>query len=435
MKKEAQKRYVVKMNQNTKQHVKAWRITDFIEKINNSYYKKELLKEITERLNNGEHPENFIILDKSFNIHKANKHIKVLKLNTVNGVKKLYHLGKPHSLYPNEKIIVFNNVFNTFSTLYTLFNQYKIRLDKSILKDTFTEIFNENEKLILEFTLFNEELDRSLDLIEDSKDRENLRVKKFSLLKELKENIETETKVAKDFIIIDKDIKDEGTLKKKMGEKKYKELVSVSPNKFTRYLITTIRPIVGVYNPEKNQIEILASNFIKKDGFDERQIDLKNVSHNSPFSVTIIAGITFLLGVYQMHCNKYDAHVIDEYEIDTYSTLLELDLDEDEDDDDDELDTEEAIEKSKIRIEEWQQTKEELEDLIQKNKEVAEVDDDTNRHNSNIPISVIKALRNADNRVQTHFDRAFEYNDFKEGTIEVVEEGCKEKIEELEEVI
>lgn len=432
MKKEVQKRYVVKMSQNTKQHVKAWRITDFIEKINNSYYKKELLKEITERLNNGESPENFIILDKSFNIHKANKHIKVLKLNTVNGVKKLYHLGKPYSLYPNEKIIVFNNVFNTFSTLYTLFNQYKIRLDKSILKDTFTEIFNGKEELILDFTLLNEELDHSLDLIEDPIDREDLRTKKVALIKKLEENIETEIKAAKDFIKIDKDIKDESTLKKKMDDKKYKELVSVSPNKFTRYLISTIRPIVGIYNPEKNQIETLASNFIKKDGVDERQIDLKNVSHNSPFSVTIAAGLTFLLGVYQMHCNKYDATAIDEDEIDTYSTLLELDLD---DEDDDESDTEEAIEKSEIRIEEWQQTKEELEELIQKNKEAAELDDDTNHHNDNIPISVIKALGHADNRVQNHFDRAFEDNDFKEGFIEVVEEGSEETEEDLDEVI
>lgn len=433
MQKETQKRYVVKMRQNTKQHVKAWRITDFIEKINNSYYKKELLKEITEKLNNGVNPENIIILDKSFNIHKANKNIKVLKLNTVNGVKKLYHLGKPYSLYPNEKIIVFNNVFDTFSTLYTLFNQYKVRLDKSILKDTFNEIFTEKEKLILEFTLLSEELDRSLDLIEDSIDRENLRGKKVALLKELKENIETETKAAKDFIKIDKDIKDEGSLKKRMGDKKYKDLASVSPNKFTRYLISTIRPIVGVYNPEKNQIEILASNFIKKDGFDERQIDLKNVSHNSPFSVTVIAGITFLLGLYQMHCNKYDAKAIDEEEIVTYSTLLELDLD--DDDDDDESDTEEAIEKSKIRIEDWQQTKEELEELIQKNKEVAELEDDTNHSNSNVPISVIKALGHAGNRVQTHFDKAFENNDFKDGFIEVVEEDSKEIKEELEEVI
>ncbi|KGR82750.1 hypothetical protein [Lysinibacillus odysseyi] len=435
MKKESQKRYVVKMRQNTKKHVKAWRITDFIEKINNSYYKKELLKEIIEKLNNGVNPENIIILDKSFNIHKANKNIKVLKLNTVNGVKKLYHLGKPYSLYPNEKIIVFNNVFITFSTLYTLFNQYKVKLNKSILKDTFNEIFTEKEKLILEFTLLSEELDRSLSLVEDSKDRENLRVKKVALLEELKENIETETKAAKDFIKIDKDIKDEGTLKKKMGDKKYKELASVSPNKFTRYLISTIRPIVGIYNPEKNQIEILASNFIKKDGFDERQIDLKNVSHNSPFSVTVIAGITFLLGLYQMHCNKYDAKAIDKEEVDTYSALLELDLDDDDDDDDDESDTEEAIEKSKIRIEEWLQTREELEELIQKNKEVAELEDDTNHNNSNVPISVIKALGHMENRVQTHFDKAFENNDFKDGFIEVAEEDSKEAREELEKVI
>ncbi|MFP3920026.1 hypothetical protein U5N28_19675, partial [Lysinibacillus telephonicus] len=292
----------------------------------------------------------------------------------------------------------------------------------------------EKEKLILEFTLLNEELDRSLELIEDSIDRENIRIKIVGLLKELKKCIETEIKAAKDFIKLDKDIKDEVMLKKKMGDKKYKELASVSPNKFSRYLISTIRPIVGVYNPEKNQIEILASNFIKKDGFDERQIDLKNVSHNSPFSVTIIAGITFLLGLYQMHCNKYDANAINEDEIDTYSTLLELDLD-DEDDDEDDSDTEDAIEKSKIRIEEWQQTKEELEDLIQKNKEVAELEDEMNHDDNYAPISVIKALGNADNRVQTHFDKAFENNDFKEGFIEVVEENSEETTEELDVVI
>lgn len=427
---DSRKRYVVKMRQKTKQHVKAWRITDFIEKVNNSYYKKELLKEIEDNLKNGINPENIVILDKSFDIHKANKDIKVLNLNTNIGVKKLYHLGKPYSLYPNKKIVICNNVFNTFSLLYTLFNQYKIKIHKSILKETITEIFSGEEKLVLDFKQLREELNQSLDLIEDATDKKYLNDKKETILKELKESIETEIKNAEAFIKIDSDIKNEDALKKKMKSVNYRELLSASPKRFTRYLISNVRPIVGIYNPDKNQIEILASNFIKKDGFDERQIDLKNVSHNSPFTVTIIAGVTLLMSVYQMHCNKYDANSINTNEVDTESAMLELNLDVE----DDESQTEEVIEKSKVLIEEWQQTKDELNKLLQENLEVPELSVAATQNDVDIPFSVINSLTNAEKKVQNHFDKAFENNDFKDGVIEVEEEEEKD-LERIDEVI
>lgn len=423
-----EKRYVVKLGQKTNKPVKAWRVTDFIEKVNNSYYKKELLKEIEERLYQGEDPKNIIILDKSFNIHKAYKGLGIIKMNTSGGAKHLYHLGKPYSLYPNEKIIITNNIYGTFSTLYKLFNKYKVKLDKASLKDILKEAFkNPND---LKFGVLNVELEQALEAVGDIKDINNLKDKVYELTNELKLNIEFELKQAQQFLQLDDEIKNSYDLEKRLKDtkdKKYKDLLNSFPNKFARYFVSTIRPIVGVYNPQKNIIEILASNFIKKDGHDERQIDLKSVTHNSPFTVVIIGGITLVISLYQMHCNKYDKKAIMHDEDDeVFSSLLEFDFDEDED-------VQDELESGQVIMEEWQETKEALENVINE----FETNDDTQKEDileevqsdlEEIRPTISRTLVLIENRVQIYFDKAFENNEFKEGTIKVT----KEKKEETE---
>ncbi|WP_320940256.1 hypothetical protein, partial [Lysinibacillus capsici] len=196
-----EKRFVVKLSQKTNKPVKAWRVTDFIEKVNNSYYKKELLKEIGERLSQGEAPENIIILDKSFNIHKAYRGLGIVKMNTIGGARQLYHLGKPYSLHPNEKIIITNNIFSTFSILYKLFNKYKVKLDKASLKDILKEAFNNPSDLSLE--VLNTELEQALESVGDTQDMGNFKNKVYQLISELKFNIEFELNQARDFWQLD----------------------------------------------------------------------------------------------------------------------------------------------------------------------------------------------------------------------------------------
>lgn len=414
------KRYVVKLSQNTNKHVKAWRVTDFIEKVNNSYYKQELLREIKERLKQGEDPANIIILDKSFNIHKNYQGIGMLKLNKTNGAKRLYHLGKPYSLYPNLRIILINNIFNTFSKLYTLFNKYGVRLDKSILNTVIKQAYESKEGLDLR-ELYSE-LKRGLESLDENEHLiKGLKLKVSEELEELKLKINADLQKAKTYLELENLIDDESSFKSKLNDNEYRKLYNLFPNRFAEYFVNTIRPIVGIYNADKNTIEILGVNFIKKDGYDDKQIDLKSVSHNSPFTVILIAGITLVASLYQMYCNRSDRNTIENEEEGIYSTLQEFNFDEDEDEDDV---FERDISEGKILIERWQKAKEQLTTIIEEDKESIEEELNIAEGSEVIPATNVKysiniTINNMSNNVQNYFDKAFESNDFKGGEVEV----------------
>jgi hypothetical protein len=425
------KRYIVKLRQSTNKHVKAWRITDFIEKVNNSYYKKELLLEIEGRLKQGENPANIIIFDKSFNIHKNYLGLGTLKLNTSNGAKRLYHLGKPYSLYPNPRIILINNIFNTFSELYTSFNKHDVRLDKSILNKVIKNSLESEEQLDIR-ELYSELEDGFKGLGKDEFLVGSLKNKVDDELEKLRLIVRENLEKAKLFLEMENYIDDASAFKGKLKDDEYRKLFNLFPNKFAKYFINTIRPIVGIYNEKNNTIEILGVNFIKKNGYDDKQIDLKSVSHNSPFTVILIAGISLVTSLYQMHCNRYDRNIIDNEEEGTYSTLLELDLEEEEEDDDDDLFENEILE-GRVAVERWQEIKEQLEAVIQKDNEVTgenfcNVEDTLASNEMNGNYSVETTIININNKVQIYFDKAFESNDFKDGEIEVVLEKVKDII-------
>ncbi|KRE94903.1 hypothetical protein ASG89_31935 [Paenibacillus sp. Soil766] len=97
-------RYNIRFKQEDVGYVKPWRITDFIEKITTLHYKEELIKEIRNRLNNGVNPENIILFDKSFNIHRSYSNLSESSLLLQRGAKLTYHLGNFSSLYPNKEI-------------------------------------------------------------------------------------------------------------------------------------------------------------------------------------------------------------------------------------------------------------------------------------------------------------------------------------------
>ncbi|GGI18488.1 hypothetical protein [Gottfriedia solisilvae] len=426
------KRYVVKLSQTTNKPVKAWRITDFIEKVNNSYYKQELLKEIKERLNQGENPANIIILDKSFNIHKAYRGIGTLKLNTINGSKKLYHYGKPYSLYPNKKIILINNIFSTFSELYSLFNKHGVRLDKSILNTVIQQAFNNENELDIS-KLYSEIEFGYMSFEEEDPLLKKLKVKVNEELENLKSNIKLDLQEANTYVDIDSLIDDELSLKNNFNDEDYKKLYNCFPNKFANYFVNITRPIVGVYNVDKNTVEVLGVNFIKKNGHDDKQIDLKSVSHNSPFTVILVAGITLINSIYQMHCNKFDKTKIESEEEGIYSVLQEFDLNDDEDDEDDDI-FEKEISEGKIALERWQKTKEQLEIAIQENGQSIEEELDKIENTEvssvvNIGHSIDFTINNIEIKLQSYFDKAFEFNDFKDGEIEVIQEVNKEEID------
>lgn len=416
-------RYRVKVSQNTNTHVKPWRVTDFIEKVNNAYYKKEILNEIEERLKKGVNPANIIMFDKSFNIYKAYRGLDTLNLNTVIGVKNFYHLGKPFSLYPNQKIILTNYIFNMFSELYTLFNKYDIRIDKSILHSLINQTSEKEldlSDLYVELDLCYERLDKDKKFIDELKEKVEKEIK------ELRTKEKEERKNIIKYLRFEKSVKSESSFIEKLKNNEYKRLHRIFPKKFENNFIALTRPVAGIYDEENNTIEILGINFIKKNGNDNKQIDLKSVTHNSPFTIILIGGFTLLASLYQMHCNKYDENAIKKDKEGDYSTLQGFNFD-----DEDEVDViEREISEGDVLIKRWEQKKRELESVMQEEaiQEVKESETLEATSISDVAPSVKVTINSMNKKVQNYFDKAFENNDFKEGELEVTKEETIENL-------
>lgn len=94
-----------------------WEISHFINQFSSNYYKNELLISISKALNSGIQAENIFVLDDSFNINITYSKLDIIDLNTTRGIKQLYHLGKPVSLFPNGHIHAVNIIFHFFRTL------------------------------------------------------------------------------------------------------------------------------------------------------------------------------------------------------------------------------------------------------------------------------------------------------------------------------
>lgn len=272
-----------------------WQIQDFISKLANNYYKLDLINNISKRINSGVDKEKFIIMNESFN-YKNNygflKESNLLDLNNLSEFKHFYHFGKPIPMFPMEDIYKLNLKFSLFSELNYYLGQKnfkKISKDdfhKVVFEDTqdYSEIFkllkinnlkiDEKEKVRI-----REDINNKFDKYKEELNKFNLDKEKINIVKELiKNNNYTELEKYEDI------------------ERKYFKT-------FTDTLSRLERPIVGIYDIEKRSVEILGSSFISKKTRDERFLDLKEISHNSPTFVHMFIGISFALPILIMMKN------------------------------------------------------------------------------------------------------------------------------------
>ena len=100
-----------------------WQLQEFINNINKGYSKLDLINEISKLLNEGENPENIIIINKSYEINNTYSYLKKaneIDLNKDSMVEKFYNLGRPISMYPNEFIKKIEIIFNLYEKLFSL---------------------------------------------------------------------------------------------------------------------------------------------------------------------------------------------------------------------------------------------------------------------------------------------------------------------------
>lgn len=285
----------------------SWQISAFIENLSRSYYKNELLNTIESYINRGTSLENIFIIDESFKLNNLYRNLDTLNLRNEKDAKQLYHLGKPIGMIPNEKLIKTNLLFDIFRKTNETLWRYRIKgLNKNYLsslinfamddKATMKEI---KEKVInLAIENYNQFLQE-----ETKNNQYNAKIDRKSLVNYIEKNIlyimNSYQKIESNFVNI-------AIVKEDIFGNDNKNIASISAdllgyfNKFKVTFDNLMRPVVGIYSPEDNSMEIVCKDFIDKTLYTEKNkrfLDIKNISRNSPLTVAVllgIGGLTFL---------------------------------------------------------------------------------------------------------------------------------------------
>lgn len=293
----------IMFQRNNNELLSPWEISHFINQFSSNYYKNELLISVSKALNSNIPAETIIILDDSFNINTSYSKLDVIDLNTIQGIKQLYHLGKPVSLYPNKKIYSINIIFLFFRRLNEIiYRKIHKRLSKFTLEKSITDSMTSHIR----------------EIIEELKHSSYLFLQKRGIKGKVEEIDKTYADILNRINNYEKEQIDVEIMGKKFLEEdfsllkheNYRRLESKYYTSFFREFNNNSRPVVGIYYPDSNQIQILCVNHINKTRRDSRFLDLKQFSHNSPYIVEIMVGISIAIPL--MKEIKYH---IDEYKL------------------------------------------------------------------------------------------------------------------------
>ncbi|PEA92935.1 hypothetical protein CON66_27285 [Bacillus cereus] len=269
----------------------SWQISNLLSQISSQYYKNELLNTISLALNEGIQPENLFILNDSFNINNAYLKLDILDLNKSDDIKTFYHLGKPISLFPNERLFKTALMFDCFRKVNELLSNKKISpINKDSLLDLASDI-HANNNLLRILDSISKLADNCLK--KETPDRDEIVKNIKKLITNAKKEFEQYEKHKVTLDVMIDDIKNKTY--KPLEDKKHKELETEYLNAFFTKFHNLKRPIVGIFYPNNNKIQILCTNFINKKKRDERFLDIKTISHNSPYLIDFIIGTSIAL--------------------------------------------------------------------------------------------------------------------------------------------
>lgn len=270
----------------------AWELSNFLGRFNTYYYKAEVINTIAIALNNGIEPENIIIFDQSFKLNQINGRLSYLS-SFDKDLKYLYYIGLPISLFPNKKIYALNFLFHYFRR-YNEF-LYRILNAKTLNADSLSFFFGIYRSNGLEamFLSLKEEVNTCLEKAILSKTE-------IEFLNTIHTHFEEEIKTYE---------KDEDTIediKNKLRNNDYKgidfksDLFSQYFHNFYYLLNNIQRPIVVVNDDSTGMMTMLCRAQFNKTEIMSSTLDLKLITHNSPFKAIINGGVelyrTFIYG-------------------------------------------------------------------------------------------------------------------------------------------
>lgn len=289
------RRVELKLKSDKTKPLSGWQLQEFINNVSKGYSKLDLINELSKLLNEGENPENIIIMNKSYEINNRYDYLKKINeidLNKMNMVEKYYNLGRPISMYPNKTTKKIEIIFNLYERLYSLFRLNKIgTIPKHRLKTYINLTFDEGIKAL---ECDGKQIINSLDELKgDSIERLEGALSEYianakSIYKNYEKdefNIESFSKLCD--VGFSNLTENEEDLVIAMDKEYY--------NEFFKCFKRIDRPIILRYDKESNKLSVIKKEYILNDVESENFLDYKDFSHNSPFIITIIAGVTISL--------------------------------------------------------------------------------------------------------------------------------------------
>lgn len=266
-----------------------WQIQDFIGKLASTYYKLDLINSISNKINLGVKKENIFIIDESFKYQNSYDFLKTsnkLNLNNEKDFKCFYHFGNPVSMNPDTTILILNLKFKLFRDLNKCLGNKKVdKIEKKLFHNVVLNSNNEIGDEILNLAFEN------IESIEKSK-KERIKQELIEIQRRYEREYEKYTKDELSINSFKSIINSENLDEEELA--KYQEIEDKYFKEFKRYFNKLDRPIVGIYMPETNSVELLGASFINKKSRDERFLDIKEISHNSPPYCHLFMGLAFV---------------------------------------------------------------------------------------------------------------------------------------------
>jgi len=285
----------VKMIRDKDDLLSPWQISNFVSTISSHYYKNEILNTISLALKEGISPENIFIFDSSFSLYNTYSDLDVIDLEDVNGVKDYYHLGNTISLFPNELLIKFNIVFGYFRKVNEILGRYNLnRINKDILIHLYNDVRN-NKSITEKLSEIN---NFALEIAGSSKEKDfNINQLQNSMNNSLQRHLRNYEEFQKDQVNIELVIEEikENILDSFEHNEKYNHLEKKYFSAFFNKLHDLKRPVVAIYYDEERKIQILCDSFINTSKRDSKFLDIKQISHNSPYLICFYIGVSIVL--------------------------------------------------------------------------------------------------------------------------------------------
>lgn len=252
-------------------NMSGWEISKFLNKLNDKYYKVDLLNTLAPFLE--ENSDKIFIMNSSFSLENNYRYMKGedLYLLSPNNIERWYYLGIP---IPFDKKNIFlvklSFYFNLIRNLNSKFLEYGLgKLNKNLISEIYT-ILCENDN-----NLNNKKLNESL--------IEKINIscqEKYDLFE-----IETKKDQEKFFNL-------KSSINKIISESNSNNFLSKD---FFETFVSLDRPIVGIYNHNQKTIKILCDYSISPLSSSNEKLDIKKIEHNSPTLMQLFMGGTSIL--------------------------------------------------------------------------------------------------------------------------------------------